>query len=63
MTNLDSGKQSCLRGLSRFKLGEDFNLCELHVYNEVVEKDYNHYFPNNKKPREHTEIVAVERRE
>lgn len=38
---------SCLRGLKRFELGQDFNLWVFNFYNEMVEKNLHHYFPYN----------------
>lgn len=36
---------SCLRGLQRFELGQDFNLWVFKFYNEIVEKNLQQYFP------------------
>ena len=62
MTNSDSDTTSCLRGLKRFDLSQDFNLWVLHFYNEMVEKDYHHYFPYNKKTKAYSEGVLAERK-
>ena len=46
--NVDSEERenhSCLRGLRRYKLGEDFSKWVLNFYQEMVEKKLHSYFP------------------
>lgn len=45
MDDTTNGNASCLRGLKRFELGEDFNAWILNFYNEMVEKKLHQYFP------------------
>lgn len=45
--NQNQSKQSCVRGLLRYQLGEDFSMWKQKVYQEMVEKNLHIYFPHD----------------
>lgn len=57
MENKEGKQQSCLRGLRRYQLGDDFSMWSLNFYQEMVAKKPHRFFPYDTKSKKFTALA------